>query len=185
MLDDLAALGCRKVHYTGGELFLRKDAVQLVEAAAERGMRTNLTTNGTALDKPRLKALLKVPVRSVTLSLDSPVNHVHDRIRGVQTLSVRAVVGRNPTLEHPRAAVGGDALRDENVLEAHGNPGENTQRLTSLALAVHRFGGRASSVGDDSSPRMHMPIAGLDPGQVGVDEFGSAALAFAQGSRAS
>jgi len=84
ILDDLRVLGCKKVHYTGGELFLRKDAVQLVEEAANRGMRTNLTTNGTALDKTRLKALLKVPVRSITLSLDSPVNHVHDRIRGRQ-----------------------------------------------------------------------------------------------------
>ena len=84
ILDDLQSLGCKKVHYTGGEIFLRKDAVQLVQEAADRGMRTNLTTNGTALDKVRLKALLKVPVRSVTLSLDSPVNHVHDRIRGRQ-----------------------------------------------------------------------------------------------------
>lgn len=83
ILDDLAALGCKKVHYTGGELFMRKDAVQLVEEASARGIRTNLTTNGTALDKKRLKQLLKVPVRSVTLSIDSPVHHVHDRIRGV------------------------------------------------------------------------------------------------------
>ncbi len=83
VLDDLQALGCKKVHYTGGELFLRKDALELVEAAKQRGMRTNLTTNGTALSKPRLKALCKIPARSITLSLDSPVNHVHDRIRGV------------------------------------------------------------------------------------------------------
>ena len=82
ILDDLQSLGCKKVHYTGGELFMRKDAVQLVEEAVTRGMRTNLTTNGTALDKSRLKALLKVPVRSITLSIDSPVHHVHDRIRG-------------------------------------------------------------------------------------------------------
>ncbi|MEZ4322887.1 MAG: radical SAM protein [Myxococcota bacterium] len=99
ILDDLAALGCQKVHYTGGELFLRKDAVQLVAAAAERGMRTNLTTNGTALDKPRLKDLLRVPVRSVTLSLDSPVNHVHDRIRGRQGAWKRTVRTLDKLLE--------------------------------------------------------------------------------------
>lgn len=91
VLDDLAALGCQKVHYTGGELFLRKDAVQLVAAAAERGMRTNLTTNGTKLDKDRLRELLRVPVRSVTVSIDSPVNHVHDRLRGQQGAWKRTV----------------------------------------------------------------------------------------------
>lgn len=91
VLDDLRSLGCQKVHYTGGELFLRRDAVELVAAAAERGMRTNLTTNGTALDKSRLRELLRVPVRSVTLSLDSPVNHVHDRIRGQEGAWKRTV----------------------------------------------------------------------------------------------
>ncbi|MCB9677773.1 MAG: radical SAM protein [Alphaproteobacteria bacterium] len=99
ILDDLAVLGCQKVHYTGGELFLRKDAVQLVAAAAERGMRTNLTTNGTALDKARLKDLLRVPVRSVTLSLDSPVNHVHDRIRGREGAWKRTVRTLDKLLE--------------------------------------------------------------------------------------
>ncbi|MEZ4240906.1 MAG: radical SAM protein [Myxococcota bacterium] len=82
VLRDLAALGCRKVHYTGGELFLRRDAVQLVAEASALGMRTNLTTNGTVLDKARLDALLDVPVRSVTLSVDSPVPAVHDALRG-------------------------------------------------------------------------------------------------------
>jgi radical SAM protein with 4Fe4S-binding SPASM domain len=82
VLGELAELGCRKVHYTGGELFLRRDAVELVRAAADLGLRTNLTTNGTVLDKARLKELLAVPVRSVTLSIDSPVPAVHDAVRG-------------------------------------------------------------------------------------------------------
>ena len=83
VLDDLSDLGCEKVHFTGGELFLRRDAVELVRHAAHLGMRTNLTTNGTVATKDQLRALLKVPVRSVTVSIDSPVPHIHDRIRGV------------------------------------------------------------------------------------------------------
>lgn len=82
VLADLAALGCQKVHYTGGEIFLRRDAVDLVEEANRLGMRVNLTTNGTVLDKARARALVDIPVRSVTVSLDSPVGKIHDEVRG-------------------------------------------------------------------------------------------------------
>lgn len=82
VLDDLRRLGCQKVHFTGGEIFLRRDAIALFAHAAALGMRVNLTTNGTRIDKPRLKAMLKIPVRSVTLSIDSPVPRLHDELRG-------------------------------------------------------------------------------------------------------
>jgi radical SAM protein with 4Fe4S-binding SPASM domain len=82
VLDDLAALGCGKVHFTGGEIFLRRDALDLFRYAAQLGMRVNLTTNGTLLDKAKVRALADVPVRSVTLSIDSPVARVHDEVRG-------------------------------------------------------------------------------------------------------
>lgn len=82
VLDDLHRLGCQKVHFSGGEIFLRRDAVALFERAAGHGMRVNLTTNGTRLDKDRLKAILKIPVRSITLSVDSPVERLHDALRG-------------------------------------------------------------------------------------------------------
>lgn len=82
LLDDLRALGCEKVHFTGGELFLRRDALTLLSHAHALGMRVNLTTNGTLLDKDRLKALLRVPPRSITFSLDSPLPRLHDALRG-------------------------------------------------------------------------------------------------------
>lgn len=81
-LADLRALGCEKVHFTGGEIFLRADALALLEEAARLGMRVNLTTNGTLLDKDRARALLDIPVKSVTLSVDSPSPRVHDALRG-------------------------------------------------------------------------------------------------------
>ena len=82
ILSELAALGCQKVHFTGGEIMLRRDAVVLFAHAAELGMRVNLTTNGTVLDKARARAMLELPVRRITLSLDSPVRKIHDRVRG-------------------------------------------------------------------------------------------------------
>ena len=82
VLRDLASLGCHKVHFTGGEVFLRRDAIDLFEEAARLDMRVNLTTNGTVLDKARARAMVQPPVRSITLSLDSPVKHLHDEVRG-------------------------------------------------------------------------------------------------------
>ncbi|MEL6347171.1 MAG: radical SAM protein [Myxococcota bacterium] len=82
ILDDLQGLGCRKLHLTGGELYLRRDTNHLIRYATARGMRVNLTTNGTLLDKPRLKELLRIPARSVTVSLDAPEPRAHDALRG-------------------------------------------------------------------------------------------------------
>lgn len=82
VLDELAGLGCQKVHLTGGELFLRPDIPAIVAHATGLGMRVNLTTNGTRLDKGTLKELLSIPVRGITTSLDGPTRGVHDTIRG-------------------------------------------------------------------------------------------------------
>ncbi|MEO1272866.1 MAG: radical SAM protein, partial [Myxococcota bacterium] len=82
VLNELRQLGCLKVHFSGGEIFLRKDALALFRHAAGLGMRVNLTTNGTRIDKDTVKALIKLPVRSITLSIDSPVAQIHDTVRG-------------------------------------------------------------------------------------------------------
>lgn len=82
VLRELRELGCEKIHFTGGEIFMRKDAIELLGACADLGMRTCLTTNGTLLDKARIRALVRMPVRSVTLSIDSPSANLHDRVRG-------------------------------------------------------------------------------------------------------
>lgn len=84
ILDDLQSLECRKLHLTGGELYMRRDINHLIRYATERGMRVNLTTNGTLLDKARLKELVRIPARSITISLDAPSPRAHDALRGRQ-----------------------------------------------------------------------------------------------------
>jgi radical SAM protein with 4Fe4S-binding SPASM domain len=83
LLDELAALGCRKVHFSGGEPFLRPRLIELIERTAELGMRATLTTNGTLIDKALAKRLVRSGLRGVNVSIDSPVRKVHDRVRGV------------------------------------------------------------------------------------------------------
>lgn len=83
VLDGLAAHGCRKIHFSGGEVFLRRDFLDLVEHAGGHGMKVNMTTNGTLLGPERIKRLLRARPNSVSLSLDGPRADIHDTIRGV------------------------------------------------------------------------------------------------------
>lgn len=83
LIDELAALGCRKIHLTGGEPLLRAHVPELIEQATTLGIRVNLTTNGTLVDKVRAKRLVESGLRGVNVSVDSPVRKVHDAVRGV------------------------------------------------------------------------------------------------------
>ena len=82
LLGQLGELGCEKLHFSGGELLLRSDVLLLLERATELSMRCNLTTNGTLLDREMIRALVKLPLRSLTLSIDAPSAKIHDAIRG-------------------------------------------------------------------------------------------------------
>jgi radical SAM protein with 4Fe4S-binding SPASM domain len=92
-LDDLAALGCRKVHFTGGEPALRSDLPDLIAYTRRLKMRATLTTNGTLLSKELAKQLVKAGLNSVCISIDSPKRSVHDRLRGVRGAFKQTVAG--------------------------------------------------------------------------------------------
>ena len=79
---ELADLGCRKIHFSGGEVFLRKDFLDLAEDAARRGIKVNMTTNGTLVDRDGVKRMADIGVNGVSVSLDGPKASTHDRIRG-------------------------------------------------------------------------------------------------------
>jgi MoaA/NifB/PqqE/SkfB family radical SAM enzyme len=83
VIDQLSDMGCRKIHFSGGEVFLRQDFLDLVERGCERGLKINMTTNGTLLSTDRLKRLIKARPNSISLSLDGPRASVHDKIRGL------------------------------------------------------------------------------------------------------
>ena len=82
-LDKLAALGCRKVHFSGGEPTLRPDLPDLIAHARHLKLRVTLTTNGTLLTRDLARQLVKAGLNSVCVSIDSPVRSIHDSIRGM------------------------------------------------------------------------------------------------------
>lgn len=82
VLTDLVALGGRKIHFSGGEVFLRRDFLDLVEHATGLGLKTNLTTNGTLVTRDKARRLVDAGVNSVSISLDGAGARVHDAVRG-------------------------------------------------------------------------------------------------------
>lgn len=110
VLGQLAASGCRKVHFSGGEVFLRRDFLDMVEFASKAGMKVNMTTNGTLLTEERIRRLVKAKPNSISLSLDGPEPDLHDAIRGIPgsfqrtTRAIRTILkmgarwGRSPKI---------------------------------------------------------------------------------------
>lgn len=102
-LDDAAALGCRKVHLSGGEVTLYPDLEAVIAHGVAVGLRVNLTTNGVELDRRRARAWVEGGVHAVALSLDGARADTHDTIRGVPGAFDRAVKGaRNLMRENAR-----------------------------------------------------------------------------------
>ncbi len=82
VIDEMREMGLKKVHFSGGELFLRADAVEILCATAAHGVHVNLTTNGTLLDRDMARELVRGRIHSMSFSLDGPDAKTHDRIRG-------------------------------------------------------------------------------------------------------
>ncbi len=92
-IDKLKFLGYGDVQLTGGELFLRSDAFQIIEKLDKSGFTIALSTNADRLSKKDINQILKYNVRSLNLSLDSHDPKINDAIRGAGAFknTVRAI----------------------------------------------------------------------------------------------
>ena len=83
LLPQMAALGCRKVHFSGGEVLVRRDFERLAACAAAAGIKVTLTSNLTLLTKDRAKALMRTKISSISTSLDGATARMHESVRGI------------------------------------------------------------------------------------------------------
>lgn len=119
VLDDLAALGCRKVHFSGGEPLLRADMPMLTEHASRLGMRAALTSNGTLLTVETAVALVAAGLHAINISLDGATPELHDRLRGVKGTFTRAVRGIRHLMRAKARAKAKTRVRLNMVLTRH------------------------------------------------------------------
>ena len=82
VFQEAAEIGVLQLHLSGGEPASRRDLIELVSAAHEAGLYTNLITSGIGLTQKRLEQLDKVGLDHVQLSLQGTTPEMADEIGG-------------------------------------------------------------------------------------------------------
>jgi pyrroloquinoline quinone biosynthesis protein E len=83
VLQEAAALGVLQVHFSGGEPMARRDLAQLIAAASEHGLYSNLITSGTLGGAAEIEAFAKAGLKHVQLSFQDVAPDNSDRIAGL------------------------------------------------------------------------------------------------------
>ena len=89
--------GALQVSLTGGEIFMRKDIMSVLDLFREKGYSCGyLTTNGTIINDERAEALATLAqqgfLKHVSVSIDGP-GDLHDKARGVAGTFERTAAG--------------------------------------------------------------------------------------------
>lgn len=84
VIREAAALGVLQIGFSGGEPLVRRDLADLVHAAREANLYTNLITSGIGLDNERVHALHDAGLDSVQLSFQSDKAGLADEIAGTR-----------------------------------------------------------------------------------------------------
>jgi Radical SAM superfamily len=119
-LDEAASLGTREIGFTGGEPFMNRDSVAMIDAALARGFEALVLTNAMRPMRRFEAALAALPRRRLTMrvSLDHHRSEVHEAERGAGTWA-KALDGlRWLEANGFRTAVAGRQLPGESLDEA-------------------------------------------------------------------
>src|SRR5437773_7900858 len=84
VIREAADLGILQIGFSGGEALARRDLPDLVRAAREANLYTNLITSGIGLDDDRVRVLRDAGLDSVQLSFQSDDTDLADEIAGAR-----------------------------------------------------------------------------------------------------
>lgn len=104
VLDDLVELGTLFVTFTGGEVFLYPQFLDLCSAARERGLGVKILTNGSRIGPEEARRLAQLGVRSVEVTVYAASRDGYRRMTG-DAGAFRAVVRGLRLLQRYRVPV--------------------------------------------------------------------------------
>jgi MoaA/NifB/PqqE/SkfB family radical SAM enzyme len=131
------------VQFSGGEPFVFKPFLDLVEWCSASGIRWVVTTNGSALSAKNAGRLARARPLAVNISVDGATDAVHDRSRGVAG-SLQAITRGIATLRETRQQSGASfPIRIKATVHR-----ENMREMADLVRWTERVG--ANSI--DFSP---------------------------------
>ncbi len=91
---EAAALGSFHVHLTGGEPLARADLTELIAAAREAKLYTNLITSGIGLSEERLQELLTAGLEHIQLSFQDSEERAANEVAGARSHSLKVALAR-------------------------------------------------------------------------------------------
>ncbi len=120
-----------RIHISGGEPFIYKDIIKIIEYIKKQNLYLCITTNGTMLET-YAEALVRLRVNRLDISIDGPAS-VHDRIRGIAGTYAKIVRGidRLNSLKKHNTPV----LKINSLINFE-NP-ETMKEVIALAQAYH------------------------------------------------
>jgi len=83
ILDELTDAGCLWLTYTGGEIFARKDFLDIYTHAKKKGLLVSLFTNGTLLTPEIADYLAQWPPYVIEITLYGRTRETHEQVTGV------------------------------------------------------------------------------------------------------
>ena len=93
LLDDLAELGCLWLLYTGGEIFARKDFLEIYTYAKQKGFLITLFTNGTLITEKVADYLQSWPPFAIEITLYGRTKETYEALTGIEGSYERCLRG--------------------------------------------------------------------------------------------
>jgi MoaA/NifB/PqqE/SkfB family radical SAM enzyme len=128
VFHEAAALGVLQVHLSGGEPASRRDLEEIVSAACDAGLYTNLITSAIGLDAERLARLRAVGLDHVQLSLQDVNATTADRIAGYTDAHERKLAFARSVTELELALTINAVIHRANI--------DNVAALVELAVSL-------------------------------------------------
>ncbi len=155
VIADAKTLGARRFFFTGGEPFLRKDIVTLIDAALEDPKaELAVLTNGVLFTPARIEALRRRdPARlKIQISLDGSAPRTNDPLRGTGSFQ-RIVDGISAAISAGLSVTVSTVITDANADDVP----EVTRLVSRLGGTMHHLlwlhkRGRADDQGVDRTP---------------------------------
>jgi hypothetical protein len=93
LISQLADQGVELIDFSGGEPLLREDIFDMIRFANERKMSTHLVSNGTLITRVLARKIVDSGLNAISISVDSIIPEIHNRIRGESYAFERAIKG--------------------------------------------------------------------------------------------
>jgi radical SAM protein with 4Fe4S-binding SPASM domain len=95
ILDEITEMGCLGIKFTGGEIFMRHDFLDIYRYAKSKGLLVNLYTNGTLLNSSIIATLQEWRPMLIEISLYGATKDTYERVTQIGGSYNRCINGIN------------------------------------------------------------------------------------------